>query len=79
MIPTSTVTRLVRYARVSSQDQDLALQIDALREHGVAKELVFTDKASGAAHEHPGLDSCFAELRKRVRLVHESGDGDFYG
>jgi len=56
-------SRLVGYARVSTQEQDLALQIDALRKHGVAKELLFTDKACGASHDRPGLDSCFHELR----------------
>jgi DNA invertase Pin-like site-specific DNA recombinase len=59
----STDTRLVGYARVSTQDQDLALQLDALRKHGVARDLIFTDKASGATHERPGLDACFQELR----------------
>ena len=63
VIPTATDTRLVGYARVSTQDQDLALQLDALRKHGVARELIFTDKASGAMHERPGLDACFQELR----------------
>jgi DNA invertase Pin-like site-specific DNA recombinase len=61
--PASTDARLVGYARVSTQDQDLALQLDALRKHGVAKELIFTDKASGAKHERPGLDECLKELR----------------
>jgi DNA invertase Pin-like site-specific DNA recombinase len=59
----STDTRLVGYARVSTQDQDLALQLDALRKHGVARDLIFTDKASGATHERTGLDACFQELR----------------
>jgi DNA invertase Pin-like site-specific DNA recombinase len=55
--------RLVGYARVSTGRQDLALQLDALRKHGVTKELLFTDKASGAKRERPGLDACFKELR----------------
>ena len=46
MIAASDGARLVGYARVSTQDQDLALQIDALLKYGVAKELIFTDKAS---------------------------------
>ena len=46
MIAASDGARLVGYARVSTQDQDLALQIDALLQYGVAKELIFTDKAS---------------------------------
>lgn len=55
--------RLVGYARVSTQDQDLALQVDALIRCGVAKELIFTDKASGAKHQRPGLDSCLVQLQ----------------
>jgi DNA invertase Pin-like site-specific DNA recombinase len=58
----SDCARLVGYARVSTQDQDLALQIDALIRCGVAKELIFTDKASGAKHQRPGLDTCLDEL-----------------
>ncbi len=63
MIPFPDGSRLVGYARVSTQDQDLALQIDALLKYGVAKELIFTDKASGAKHQRPGLDTCLAQLR----------------
>ena len=63
MIAASDGARLVGYARVSTQDQDLALQIDALLKYGVAKELIFTDKASGAKHQRPGLDTCLAQLR----------------
>jgi len=63
MIAASDGARLVGYARVSNQDQDLALQIDALLKYGVAKELIFTDKALGAKHQRPGLDTCLAQLR----------------
>ena len=59
----SDCARLVGYARVSTQDQDLALQIDALIRCGVAKELIFTDKASGAKHQRPGLDACLVQLQ----------------
>ena len=56
------------YARVSTGGQDLSLQFDALQKHGVAKELIFTDKASGAKHERPGLDACLRELREELGL-----------
>jgi DNA invertase Pin-like site-specific DNA recombinase len=62
VISTSDGARLVGYARVSTEGQDLALQIDALRNHGVANDLIFTDKASGAKHDRPGLDACFKAL-----------------
>jgi DNA invertase Pin-like site-specific DNA recombinase len=63
VIASSDGARLVGYARVSTEGQDLALQIDALRSHGVANELIFTDKASGVKHDRPGLDACFKALR----------------
>ena len=53
---TSSSSRLVGYARVSSNGQELQLQLDALRKAGVAKADVFTDKVSGAKAARPGLD-----------------------
>jgi DNA invertase Pin-like site-specific DNA recombinase len=43
---------MLSYARVSTHDQTLALQQDALKQAGGA---IFTDTASGAA-DRPGLD-----------------------
>jgi len=63
VIASSDGARVVGYARVSTEGQELALQLDALRNHGVANELIFTDKASGAKRDRPGLDACFRELR----------------
>jgi DNA invertase Pin-like site-specific DNA recombinase len=63
VIASSDGARLVGYARVSTESQELPLQLDALRNHGVANELIFTDKASGAKRDRPGLDACFQELR----------------
>jgi DNA invertase Pin-like site-specific DNA recombinase len=64
MIPSAPDARLVGYARVSTGSQELDLQLDALRKYGVAKELIFTDKASGAIRERPKLDACLCALRR---------------
>lgn len=44
---------LIGYARVSTQDQNLDLQIEALTKSGCKK--VFDDKISGSRAERPGL------------------------
>ena len=44
----SPALRLFGYARVSTGDQDLSLQIAALQQHGIPKTAIFMDKVSGA-------------------------------
>ncbi|MCL4151447.1 UNVERIFIED_CONTAM: hypothetical protein GTU68_036304 [Idotea baltica] len=51
---------LVGYARVSTGDQTLASQVDALREAGCDK--VYEDVASGAKSERAGLDQALAAV-----------------
>ena len=58
---------LVGYARVSTQDQTLALQQDALEKAGCEK--IFTDAASGAKAERKGLEGALAYVRKGDTLV----------
>jgi DNA invertase Pin-like site-specific DNA recombinase len=55
--------RTIGYARVSTSEQDLRLQLDALKQNRVPKNLIFTDKASGAKEGRKGLEACLAELR----------------
>ena len=53
---------LVGYARVSTQDQNLDLQKDALTKDGCQK--IFTDVASGAETEREGLAEAIRFLRE---------------
>ena len=57
----------IGYARVSTDDQNLDLQNDALQAAGC--ERVFRDKISGAKAERPGLTRAFEELRQGDTLV----------
>jgi DNA invertase Pin-like site-specific DNA recombinase len=61
--------RLIGYARVSTNDQELNLQVDALLAHGVIKEHLFFDKLSGAREDRPGLLACNEVLRRGDTLV----------
>ncbi|WP_237183244.1 MULTISPECIES: recombinase family protein [Roseomonas] len=45
---------------MSTGDQDLALQVDALRAAGVTEENLFTDVVSGARADRPGLSALLA-------------------
>ncbi len=58
---------LVGYARVSTDDQNLDLQQDALRSAGCEK--IFTDKVSGTKSERPGLTSALEFVRAGDTLV----------
>lgn len=58
---------LIGYARVSTSDQDLALQLHALEEAGCEK--IFTDKASGTKTDRVGLNEAIAYARAGDSLV----------
>jgi DNA invertase Pin-like site-specific DNA recombinase len=57
----------IGYARVSTVDQRLELQIDALEKTGCEK--IFTDQASGAKDDRHGLISAIEFCRKGDSLV----------
>lgn len=63
------MAKLVGYVRVSTQEQEVRLQIDALKKAGCAKEMIFMDKISGTKAERPGLDKCLASLTKGDTLL----------
>ena len=58
---------LIGYARVSTSDQTLDLQKDALEKAGCGR--IFTDTASGAKAERVGLDEAMSHLREGDTLV----------
>jgi DNA invertase Pin-like site-specific DNA recombinase len=58
---------LIGYARVSTDEQSLDLQLDALKAAGCKR--VFTDKVSTTRADHPGLADAVSHLRDRDVLV----------
>ena len=58
---------LIGYARVSTEDQHLNLQQDALNSVGCLK--IFTDTASGAKAERKGLEEAIDYVREGDILV----------
>jgi DNA invertase Pin-like site-specific DNA recombinase len=60
---------LIGYARVSTEEQNLGMQIDALHEYGVKPELVFSEKISGASKKRPRLEAALKACRPGDKLV----------
>ena len=60
---------LIGYARVSTDDQNLDLQRDALQKAGCNSEHIFTDQVSGTKARRPGLEQALSHLRSGDTLV----------
>lgn len=58
---------LIGYARVSTEDQSLRLQTDALKKAGCSQ--IYAEHKSGAAKNRPELDLAIKELRPGDTLV----------
>lgn len=61
--------RLIGYARVSTEDQTLDLQIDALARAGVTPDRMHVEKVSAASKRRPALDLALISARKGDVLV----------
>ncbi len=61
------MAKYIGYARVSTNGQDLDLQLKDLRAVGCKN--IFTDKVSGTKSRRPGLDACLNDLKKGDTLV----------
>lgn len=60
---------LVGYARVSTDDQELRMQIDALRRYGVPEGRIFSEKASGKSLDNRLPRHIIRALRVGDRVV----------
>ena len=59
-LPIEVAEMLIRYARVSTRDQNLEFQRDALTKSGCEK--IFEDKISGSRVDRPGLSKTMVIL-----------------
>jgi len=57
----------IGYARVSTHEQNLDMQRDALKKAGCKK--IFVDRVSGVAAERPGIDESLSHLREGDTLI----------
>jgi DNA invertase Pin-like site-specific DNA recombinase len=60
---------LIGYARVSTNEQNLDLQRDALRNAGVSPKNLYTDTITGTKSERPGLAQALSHLREGDTFV----------
>jgi len=60
---------LIGYARVSTNEQNLDLQRDALRQAGVSAKNLYTDTITGTKENRPGLAQALSHLRPGDTLV----------
>lgn len=59
----------IGYARVSTGEQNLDLQLDALTKAGCKAENIYQEKISGAKIERPKLEEVLRQLRKGDELI----------
>jgi DNA invertase Pin-like site-specific DNA recombinase len=60
---------IIGYARVSTHEQNLDLQRDALRKAGCREKDIYTDTITGATAERKGLEQALSHLREGDTFV----------
>jgi DNA invertase Pin-like site-specific DNA recombinase len=63
------MSMLISYARVSTNEQHLDLQRDALRNAGVSPKNLYTDTITGTKSARPGLEQALSHLREGDTFV----------
>jgi DNA invertase Pin-like site-specific DNA recombinase len=61
--PPADTTRLIGYARVSTREQNLQMQIDALKRVGVLDDNLWVEKVSGVSARRPQRDLALLDAR----------------
>jgi DNA invertase Pin-like site-specific DNA recombinase len=63
------MNKIIGYARVSKGEQNLNMQIDALKKIGCERKNIYTDKISGSKTDRPGLSECLNALTNGDTLI----------
>ena len=61
------VNKVFGYARVSTKDQNLDSQVDALKEAGA--EIIYTEKMTGTVKDRPEFNKMIQQLRKGDKVI----------
>ena len=64
--------RLFGYARVSTSQQSLDIQVKALKESDVKPSRIFTDKISGSTTERSGLELLILKVEKAIAFLSQN-------
>src|SRR5215210_5793629 len=72
------MARRFGYSRVSTSDQDWALQLEALTKAGVDDRDIFREKASGAKEKASGAKRDRSELRRMLDLLRAGDQATVY-
>ena len=68
-VPPADGTRLIGYARVSTEDQNLDMQLDALRNAGVLDDNLYFEAKSGVSNKRPQLAMALEDCREGDTFV----------